>query len=64
MKPNYIYGFSENDFSGEITRRNIIILALAFLVALPGFAFKSSYEVPLEPIEKKYKKKNPYKPED
>ena len=30
----------------------------------PGFAFKSAYEVPVEPIEKKYKKKNPYKPED
>ena len=30
----------------------------------PGFAFKSGYEVPIEPIEKKYKKKNPYKPED
>jgi hypothetical protein len=30
----------------------------------PGFAFRSTYEVPIEPIEKKYKKKNPYRPED
>jgi hypothetical protein len=30
----------------------------------PGFAFKSGFEVPIEPIEKKYKKKNPYRPED